>query len=48
MTDEVDELEELGGPCGPDRLEPADGFEDMFGQFFEEGLVVELPEEPLE
>ncbi len=51
MTDEVDELDEPGGPGGPggpDRLEPADGVWDMSGQFFEEGLVDELPGDPLE
>ncbi len=48
MTDEVDELDGLEGPGGPGRLEPAAGLLDMSGQFFEEGLVVELPDDPLE
>jgi hypothetical protein len=48
VTDEVDELDELGGPGGPDPREPVDGLLDMSGQFFEEGLVVELPDDLLE
>ena len=42
------ELDELGGPGGPYMLDVPAGLEDMFGQFFEDGLVVGLLEEPLE
>jgi hypothetical protein len=44
----IEELEEPGGPAGYDVVEPLADLADMFGQFFEDGLVVDLPEELLE
>jgi hypothetical protein len=37
----IDELEELGDPAGYDVLEPLAGLADMFGQFFDDGLLVD-------
>ena len=42
MVDELDELD------GADMFGPPDGLPDMFGQFFDDGLVLDLLEEPLE